>query len=122
MSANSAPIRLRDTPAELQAKLGLSNQRFENFKNFARRAHNEYMHSHPNSRWADVSVVWTALPEQETMAATEIMYNLCRDGNLFPSTYPQQRIRDGILARLHQVRRTWQQGRRQPRGQQADDD
>lgn len=114
MSALTQPIRLRDTPAELQARLGLSNQAFENFKNHARRAHNEYMSAHPNSRWADVSVVWTALPEQEILQIQQSMYNLSR--SLFTHiNISESRIREGITARLHQVRRTWQQGKRQQR-------
>jgi len=39
MGANTEHIKLRDSPAELQKKLSLSNQRFENFKNFAQKTH-----------------------------------------------------------------------------------
>lgn len=112
MDLTNAAVKLRDKPEELQAKLGLSNQRFENFKNFARRAHNEYIQSHPTSKWADFNVVWTALPEHEIVAVSAIMAPLVRDGDLFPSTYPQNRIKDGIVSRLYTVRRTWVQGNR----------
>lgn len=113
MDMSTAPIRLRDKPEDLRVRLGLSNQRWENFKNFARRAHNEYMETHPRSHWADPRVTWTALPEEEMVAVTAIMYTLVRNATLFPAAYSQQRIREGITARLYAVRRTWVQG--QPR-------
>lgn len=122
MSVSTSPIRLRDTPAELQAKLNLTGPRFDNFKNFARRAHNEYIQTHPTSRWANVNVVWTALPEQERLETSRIMYDLCKAASLFPAGYPQSRIKEGIEARLHQVRRTWQQGKRENQRQHAEDD
>jgi len=115
MGGNAEHIKLRDSPAELQKKLGLSSQRFENFKNFARKTHNEYLSSNPKSQWADERVVWTALPEQEIEGIIDIMCCLCQGGKLFDSTYPEERIRQGARARLHQVRRTWQQGKRESR-------
>ena len=102
-------IRLRDSPAQVQEKLGLSNRQFDNFKNFARRVHGEYCAAHPSSRWADVSVVWTAVPEREKLDVIRLMYNLCIESNLFPLTTGRATIEAGIEQRLHQVRRTWQQ-------------
>ncbi|EXJ90863.1 hypothetical protein A1O1_03968, partial [Capronia coronata CBS 617.96] len=103
------PIRLRDTPAQVQEKLGLSDRQFDNFKNFARQVHNEYCAARPHSRWADVRVSWTALPEEERLDVIRLMYNLCLESNLFPPTSQRSTIEAGIEQRLHQVRRTWQQ-------------
>jgi hypothetical protein len=107
MSASS--IRLRDSPAQVQEKLGLSNRQFDNFKNFARRVHGEYCAAHPKSRWADVGVVWTAVPEREKLDVIRLMYNLCVDSRLFPASTGRDVVEAGIEQRLHQVRRTWQQ-------------
>ncbi|OAP55957.1 hypothetical protein AYL99_10109 [Fonsecaea erecta] len=106
---STTPIRLRDSPAQVQEKLGLSNRQFDNFKNFARRVHGEYCAAHPNSKWADVNAVWTAVPEREKLDVIRLMYNLCTESNLFPPTTGRAVIEAGIEQRLHQVRRTWQQ-------------
>jgi len=105
----AAPIRLRDAPAQVQEKLGLSDRAFDNFKNFARRVHGEYCAANPRSRWADVNIVWTAVPEREKEDVIRLMYNLCSDARLFPPTTSRAVIEAGIEQRLHQVRRTWQQ-------------
>jgi len=124
---SSPPIRLRDSPAEVQEKLGLSNRQFDNFKNFARRVHGEYCAAKPDSKWADVNVVWTAVPEREKLAVIELMFNLCTESNLFPQGTRRDKIEAGIEQRLHQVRRTWQQTSRtrtkpSARGTDGDDD
>lgn len=106
---NSPPIKLRDSPTQVQEKLGLSNRQFDIFKSFARRVHSEYCAAHPASKWADVNVVWTALPEQEKHDLIGSMYNLCTGSRLFPPTTGRAVIEAGIEQRLHQVRRTWQQ-------------
>ena len=124
---SSPPIRLRDSPAQVQEKLGLSNREFDNFKNFARRVHGEYCAARPNSKWADVSVVWTAVPEREKLDVIRLMYNLCTESNLFPANTGRAVIESGIEQRLHQVRRTWQQtlrtrGRPSAQGGYGDDE
>ncbi|KIX04001.1 uncharacterized protein Z518_07554 [Rhinocladiella mackenziei CBS 650.93] len=116
-----SPIRLRDSPAVVMDKLGLSARQFENFKNFARNAHNEYCQAHPNSRWADVNVVWTAVPEREKLAVIGIMFSLCSQNELFPPSTPRATIEQGIEQRLHQVRRTWQQTSRSKKSAQGTD-
>jgi hypothetical protein len=107
MSAST--IKLRDSPAQVQEKLGLSTRQFDNFKNFARRVHAEYISTHPNSKWADVNVVWSGIPESEKLDVLRLMYNLCIGARLFPTTVNRRTIEDGIEQRVHQVRRTWQQ-------------
>ncbi|OAL35425.1 hypothetical protein AYO20_05275 [Fonsecaea nubica] len=104
---STTPIRLRDSPAQVQEKLGLSNRQFDNFKNFARRVHGEYCAAHPNSKWADVNAVWTAVPEREKLDVIRLMYNLCTESNLFPPTTARAVIEAGIEQRLHQVRLHW---------------
>jgi hypothetical protein len=108
----SSPIRLRDSPTDVQRKLGLTNRQFENFKNFARQCHREYCARHPGSKWADVDVVWTAVPEQEKLDVIRLMYNLCTESDLFSPATGREIIEAGIEQRLHQVRRTWQQTER----------
>ncbi|KIW77385.1 hypothetical protein Z517_09831 [Fonsecaea pedrosoi CBS 271.37] len=107
---STTPIRLRDSPAQVQEKLGLSNRQFDNFKNFARRVHGEYCAAHPNSKWADVNAVWTAVPEREKLDVIRLMYNLCTESNLFPPTTARAVIEAGIEQRLHQVRLHWLDG------------
>lgn len=109
MTSPSTTIRLRDSPATVQSKLGLNDRQWDNFKNFARRSHNEYCAGHPSSRWANVSVVYTAVPEPEKLAVIRLMYNLCVNADLFPASTDRAVIESGIEQRLHQVRRTWQQ-------------
>ena len=109
LDMSETPIRLRDSPAQVQEKLGLSNREFDNFKNFARRVHGEYCAARPSSKWADVNIVWTAVPEREKLDVIQLMYNLCVESRLFPPTTRRTTIEAGIEQRLHQVRRTWQQ-------------
>ncbi len=113
---SSPPIRLRDSPTQVQEKLGLSNKQFDNFKNFARRVHSEYCAAHPNSKWADVREVWTGVPEREKDDVIGLMYSLCTQSRLFPPSANETVIKAGIEQRLHQVRRTWQQTSRSRAG------
>ncbi|EHY59958.1 hypothetical protein HRR83_006322 [Exophiala dermatitidis] len=106
---STAPIRLRDSPAQVQQKLRLNDRQWDTFKDAARRAHLEFCASHPSSSWADVRVVWTAIPETEKLQVIRLVYNLCVESNLFPPTTQRSVIEAGIEQRLHQVRRTWQQ-------------
>ncbi|EXJ92996.1 hypothetical protein A1O3_01552 [Capronia epimyces CBS 606.96] len=99
---SNSPIRLRDTPTQVQEKLGLSDRHFDNFKDLARRVHNEYCAAHPRSSWADVNVSWTALPEAERLTVIRQMYNLCLQARLFPPTTQRSVIEAGIEQRLHQ--------------------
>lgn len=109
MSPNAAPIKLRDGSTILQQKLGLSNQKFANFKDLARKTHIEYRSSYPDSKWADERVVWQALPEEELTTITEIMYDLCQRRMIFQPGESKERIVHGASVRLYQVRRSWQQ-------------
>ncbi|OQU95665.1 hypothetical protein CLAIMM_01846 [Cladophialophora immunda] len=100
------PIKLRDSPSKVQQKLGLSNRQFDNFKNFVRRAHGEYYGTHPDSKWANVNIIWTAVPEHEKLEIVSLIDKLCTESNLFPPTTGRAVIEAGIEQRIHRVRRT----------------
>lgn len=107
-------IKLRDSPSQVQNKLGLSDQQFETLKHFARQVHREYCASHPSSQWANTKVVWAAIPEREKLDVIGLLYDQCIKSEPFlPITESGNIARDrkliegGCKQRLHQVRRTW---------------
>jgi hypothetical protein len=87
-----------------------------------RRAHHEYCSTHPDSKWANVAIVWTALPEEEILDVNGIMDRLCTTANLFPETTEKYLVEEGMKQRLFHIRRTWQQNKAVQRKKASDRD
>ena len=100
-------IRLRDTPAQVQAKLGLSNEQFDELKDCARQVHEEYCATNPDSKWADATVSYSRLPPDELREMMRMMNDLCRRRNVFSPGAANALREAGMRQRLYQVRDSW---------------
>jgi hypothetical protein len=59
-----------------------------------------------DSKWGNLAVEWSAIPEHEFLEAQSLLKQRCRD--LFGDRIESDPVvQSGIEQRLHQARRTW---------------
>ena len=101
---------LTDTAPEVQEKLGLSDDKYDKFKDCARQAHKEYCENHPESEWANPTILSVSL--QSEYSVMEVMNGLCERENVFPPDIDDGLKEAGMRHRLLQIRIMWRKTER----------
>lgn len=84
-------------------------------KTYARKAHQEFCKANPSSSWADLDVIWSAIPAREKVVVINRLDELCKHAGFF--TIRTEVVESGYEQRLNLVRAAWLQEKRKKRSE-----